>query len=121
MNWTRGEGRRHEGSGKEVGKEWGIWEVGHLMKRVFFSQESSCQSDLVAFVVPPFHCDLTLSQGETRDKHGGLTSISPLTQPRSLSFPLCLPLSSRHANPSVHHVYLQRQTASCKLRIHSKI
>lgn len=59
---------------------WVIWWKGY-----FLSQGSSCQSYLVAFVVPPFHCDLTLSQGETRDKHSGSPSISHLTLPLSLS------------------------------------
>lgn len=58
------------------------------LKGYFPSQGSSCQSSLVAFVVLPFHSDLTLSQGETRDKNTDLSSISHLTPSHILSFSL---------------------------------
>lgn len=62
------------------------------LKGYFLSRGSGCQSDLVAFVVPPFRCDLTLSQGETCDRSTDLSSISHLTLSHifylSLSFSL---------------------------------
>lgn len=95
---------------RRLGRNGAIRRRAIWWKGYFLSQGSSCQSDLVAFVVPPFHCDLTLSQGETRDKHSGLPSISYLTPPFSVS--LSLPLSSRHM--PTH----QSVMCICRARLH---
>lgn len=77
------EGRKEVERG--LGRNGALGRRGNWLKGYFLSHGSSCQSDSVAFVVPPFHCDLTLSQGETRDKHTRLSSISHLTPSLSLS------------------------------------
>lgn len=94
---------------KRVWEGMRIWGGGGVwLKDYCLSQGPGCQSVLVAFVVPPFHCDLTLIQGETRDKHSDLSSISHLTPSLSLS----VFLKQTHANPSVHAVLSQSYTAS---------
>ena len=94
---------------------------GFWLKGYFLSQGSSCQSDSMAFVVPPFHCDLTLSQGETRDKHTGLSSISHLTQSPSHSLSLPLTWLSKLHNLLNNYVLKQRKTETAAARPISQI
>lgn len=71
---------------KRLGRNGARRKSGFWLKGYFLSQGSGCQSDSVAFVVPPFHCDLTLSQGESRHtQHWLVFSITPDTISRSLS------------------------------------
>lgn len=74
-----------------LGRRWGAQEEDLIKKKRYsLSQGSGCHCDLVAFAVPPFHCDLTLSQGETRDKNTDLSSISHLTPSHIPPWPLHL-------------------------------
>lgn len=95
MNWTWWEERRQKESGKEIETEWGTWEEGHQMKRVFSLPGVKLSEQLGGICCPTFPLwPYIKPRGNKRQAHWLVINITSDTILLSLSqADTCQPIS----------------------------